>query len=80
MLRKGAGLKKNRISVTYKESISLTVLAIPGIVLLFIFNYLPMAGIIIAFKDYKPLKGIFGSDWCGLDNFKFFSHRRMRPG
>lgn len=66
-------MKRSKISkVTYKESISLTMLALPGIVLLFIFNYLPMAGIIIAFKDYKPLKGILGSEWCGLENFKFF--------
>lgn len=50
----------------------MTVLAIPGIALLFIFNYLPMAGIVIAFKDFKPLKGIWGSAWCGLDNFEFF--------
>lgn len=64
---------RNRVSkVTRKESLSLTVLALPGIVLLFIFNYLPMAGVVIAFKDYRPLKGILGSDWCGLDNFKFF--------
>ncbi len=55
-----------------KESISLTMLALPGIILLLIFNYLPMAGIIIAFKDYKPVKGILGSEWCGFDNFKFF--------
>lgn len=66
-------MKSHKISkVTRKESISLTVLAIPGVVLLFVFNYLPMAGIVIAFKDYKPLKGILGSQWCGLDNFKFF--------
>ena len=47
-------------------------LAVPGIVLLLIFNYAPMFGIVIAFKNYKPLKGIWGSAWNGLDNFKFF--------
>lgn len=47
-------------------------LAIPGIALLILFNYVPMFGIVIAFKDFKPLKGIWGSAWCGLDNFEFF--------
>ncbi len=56
----------------FRESLSMGMLAIPGVVLLFLFNYLPMFGIPIAFKNYKPLKGIWGSDWNGLDNFKFF--------
>ncbi len=34
-------------------------------------NYLPMFGIVIAFKNLNFRKGIFGSDWCGFDNFKF---------
>ena len=40
--------------------------------LLVVFNYLPMIGIVIAFKDYNPNLGIWGSAWNGLDNFKFF--------
>lgn len=39
------------------------------LIFVFIFNYLPMAGIIIAFKDFKPMQGIMGSKWVGLDNF-----------
>lgn len=35
-----------------------------------IFNYLPMGGIVIAFKDYSVRKGIFGSDWAGLEYFQ----------
>lgn len=50
----------------------LTVLALPGILLLLIFNYLPMGGLLIAFKNYTYSKGILGSDWAGLENFKFF--------
>ena len=42
------------------------------ILLIFIFCYLPMFGIIIAFKDYNYALGIFGSEWVGFDNFKFF--------
>lgn len=55
-----------------RESISMGMLAIPGIFLLILFNYVPMFGIVIAFKDFKPLRGIWGSKWVGLNNFKFF--------
>ncbi len=44
--------------------------AIP-LLLVFVFSYIPMFGVIIAFKNYKFGKGIFGSEWCGFDNFKF---------
>ncbi len=43
----------------------------PSIILLFIFSYLPMYGIVIAFKDYKAARGIFGSNWIGFKNFEF---------
>ena len=37
-----------------------------------IFNYLPMVGVILSFKDFQYDKGIFGSPWVGLDNFEYF--------
>lgn len=43
----------------------------PGIVYLLINNYLPMFGLAIAFKDVNYAKGIWGSDWVGIQNFKF---------
>lgn len=43
---------------------------IPSIVLLIIFAYRPMYGIVIAFKNFSPKKGIMGSPWVGLDNFE----------
>ena len=49
----------------------LFLIALPGIVNLIINNYIPMLGIFLAFKDYSFMKGIFGSDWNGFDNFKF---------
>lgn len=47
-------------------------LCIIPMILVFVFSYLPMGGIILAFKNYNYSKGIFGSDWVGLSNFKFF--------
>jgi len=46
-------------------------MAAPALIVLFFNNYLPMFGIIIAFKDYNFAKGIFGSEWAGLKNFEF---------
>ncbi|NQX60128.1 ABC transporter permease [Paenibacillus qinlingensis] len=50
----------------------LIVMSLPAIIKIFVFAYLPMVGIIMAFKDYVPTKGILGSPWNGFDNFKFF--------
>ncbi len=43
----------------------------PGIIFLIIFSFIPMFGIIMAFQDYIPAKGILGSEWVGLENFKY---------
>ena len=53
---------------------SLLIMLIPALVLLILFNYIPMSGVILAFKKYDVSAGIWGSPWVGLDNFaKFFS-------
>jgi len=44
-------------------------LLLPGVVLTFIFSYLPIYGIIMAFQDYNPGLGFVGSPWVGMDNF-----------
>lgn len=54
-----------------KEAIPYYLMVLPGLLYLLINNYLPMFGITIAFKKIDFSKGIFGSDWCGFDNFKF---------
>ena len=54
-----------------KATLPLLLLAAPGLLYLLINNYIPMLGIFIAFKDINFVKGIFRSDWIGLDNFKF---------
>ena len=55
-----------------KENLQLLTLALPTIILLLIFNYWPMFGIVLAFKDYKVPKGIWGSPWAVFKNFEFF--------
>ncbi len=50
---------------------------IPGIIYLIINNYIPMAGLVIAFKKYSFAKGIWKSAWVGWDNFKFFLNTDM---
>ena len=50
----------------------LYLLAIPIIAFFLIFNYAPMAGLVIAFEDFKPQRGILGSNWVGMKNFVDF--------
>ncbi len=47
-------------------------MVLPGILLLILFNYVPMGGIIMAFQDFRVSKGIFGSDFVGFKHFKNF--------
>lgn len=54
-----------------KSGLELLLLQCPAIVYCIIFCYLPMIGIIVAFKDYRFNLGIFGSEWSGLKNFEF---------
>lgn len=43
---------------------------LPAIVLVFIFNYVPLAGLVLAFNDFNIKDGVFGSPWVGFENFK----------
>lgn len=47
-------------------------MAMPAAVILFIFSYVPIVGLVIAFKDFRYDKGFLGSEWIGLKNFEFF--------
>ena len=47
------------------------VMALPVFLILFFIMYVPMAGLVMAFKNFDFTKGIWASPWCGLDNFKF---------
>ncbi|MFC4137656.1 MULTISPECIES: sugar ABC transporter permease [unclassified Microbacterium] len=53
---------------------ALYLMALPGIAYFIIFKYVPMAGLVIAFQDYSPFRGITGSPWVGFDHFvRFFT-------
>ena len=52
------------------EILGYNLLMLPGILLLVVFAILPMVGIVIAFQHFIPAKGILGSEWVGLENFK----------
>ncbi len=63
--------KKKISSAHFRQYIPLYFMLLPGAIYLFINNYIPMAGIVVAFKTYKVKSGIFGSPWVGLKNFEF---------
>lgn len=47
-------------------------LLLPAVIYLFVFNYVPMYGILISFQNYSSKRGIWGSEWVGLEHFKRF--------
>ncbi|QGQ96073.1 sugar ABC transporter permease [Paenibacillus psychroresistens] len=47
------------------------IMLLPAVILVLIYSYGPIVGIIIAFQDFVPSNGWFGSEWIGLDNFRF---------
>ncbi|WP_274648790.1 ABC transporter permease [Paenibacillus humicola] len=64
--------RKNGIVLELNKNRTLFMMVLPAILYFIMFAYLPMAGILLAFKNYQYNLGIFGSPWAGLDNFKFF--------
>lgn len=59
-------------ALTYlKKKKYLYIMLIPCVVYFAIFHYVPMYGVVMAFKDFNFAKGIFGSDWIGLENFRY---------
>ena len=54
-----------------QTTLTLSLMALPGLLFLIVFAYLPMVGLVIAFKDYKFADGILGSAWSGFENFRF---------
>ena len=75
-IKKVGEKRKKRTSVKdfwrrNRTQIPLTAMSLPAIILVFMFSYVPMFGLILAFKDFNVRDGIFGSPWCGLANFSY---------
>ncbi|KWX83069.1 protein lplB [Paenibacillus riograndensis] len=60
-------LRKKKV----KQPWMLHLMVLPAAVMVFIFSYIPMGGILMAFQDYKPKPGLFGSPWVGLKHFEY---------
>ena len=65
------GKKRKSKKVLFKKYLPVYLMALPGLTYLFINNYMPLPGLVLAFKNFNAKKGIFGSDWVGFRNFKF---------
>src|SRR5918998_2389857 len=64
-------LPPRRRTREFRRNLPFLLMASPVMLWVLIFSYLPMGGLIIAFKDYRFDKGILGSDWVGPANFQF---------
>lgn len=64
---------KNKGGMKGKTRMSLALISmmLPGMIYLIINNYIPMAGLVVAFKSFDYAKGIWGSGWAGLGNFTY---------
>lgn len=55
----------------FVRNIPLHAMILPGLVLILIFSYIPMAGLVIAFQDFSPIAGFKNMTWNGLENFRY---------
>ena len=64
-------MKSNGFLAEFKKNKPLFVMILPAVVLTVVMAYLPMSGLILAFKNYRFDLGVFGSDWNGIENFRY---------
>ena len=64
-------MKLNGFLAEFKKNKPLFVMILPAVVLIIVMAYLPMSGLILAFKNYRFDLGVFGSDWNGIENFRY---------
>ena len=65
----GRRIRSGKFLQFFRREWGLFVMLVPGTLLMVVFCYIPMAGLVVAFKDYNVADGIFGSEWVGLENF-----------
>ena len=63
---------KSKVTYVKKNWMLYIFFLMPALLLTIIFKYVPMGGLLIAFKDYNVIKGVLGSPWVGLEYFKRF--------
>jgi len=67
----GSADQKKARTNKVKLQLPLHLMMIPGVILVVLFCYIPMFGIVMAFQDYNPLLGFFKSPWLGFNNFTY---------
>ncbi|OXS75704.1 ABC transporter permease [Domibacillus enclensis] len=72
VIEKTTKKERNKVLQYVMQNYLLYLFLLPAVLLTFVFKYVPMYGAVIAFKDYSPMKGIWGSDWVGLQHFQSF--------
>jgi len=70
-------MKSKRIKGEWKRNMPLHLLLLVPVIFTIIYRYIPMVGVLMAFEQYMPVKGLFGSKWVGMQNFRFLF---MMPG
>lgn len=73
-------IRSPKNSFDLKRTWPIYMMILPGFLFFIIFKYIPMAGIVIAFQNYDPFLGFWGSNWVGFDNFeRLFTTRDFWP-
>ncbi|WP_300772893.1 sugar ABC transporter permease [uncultured Acetatifactor sp.] len=69
---KKKGYKRKYTAAMFRRELPLHFMILPGLALVLLFSYVPMGGLVMAFQDFIPSKGLFWNQkWCGLENFRF---------
>ena len=64
-------MKKEGILHELKRNRTLFLMILPAVLIVLVFSYIPLNGLVLAFKDFRYAKGIWGSPWNGFENFRF---------
>lgn len=63
--------RKVSLATQLRKELPFHLMLLPGVLLVFVFKYIPMAGLSIAFQNYSPMYGLFDQEWVGLENFQY---------
>lgn len=64
-------IRRETFGRTVRKNWMLLLMLLPAVLYTLIFHYLPMSGLVLSFKQFNYVDGVFGSPWNGLDNFRF---------